>query len=307
VIRKIVFNIIIVIAVVSVLDLAIGNTLSRFYFKETSGLHYRTTFSIDSTTGEVLIFGASRASHHYVTGLFEQKLNMKCYNCGRDGNSILYSYAIFKAAVKRYDPKILIFDVNSDELFYETKSYDRLSSLLPYYKRHPEIRSIVKLKSTFEKYKLISKIYPYNSSILAVAIGNLDLNKKRKDDSSGYIPLMNIISDTILYNLNSGESILDINKVNAVSDIIQYCKTNNISLVFVQSPMYAKVGNTVSMEYFKKLAKENDVIFWNFINDPEFLRKPKLFQDMYHLNDRGANYFSNLLIQKIKALQSWNP
>ena len=301
-IRKIVFNIIIVIAVVFVLDLAIGKTLSYFYFKESSGLHYRTTFSIDSTTAEVLIFGASRASHHYVTELFEQNLKMKSYNCGRDGNSILYSYAIFKSAVKRYDPKILIFDVNPDELSYITKSYDWLSSLLPYYKTHSEIRSIIELKSYFEKYKLISKIYPYNSSLLAIAIGNLELNKKRKEDNLGYIPLLNIIDDTILHNLNSGVNKLDTNKLNAVTDIVQYCATNNISLIFVQSPLYAKVSNTLSIEYFKKLAKERNVVFLNFINDPEFLKKPELFQDIYHLNDQGAAYFSRLLTQKIITL-----
>jgi hypothetical protein len=306
-IKKIIFNISIVVFIVFILDLVIGKTLRYYYFKETSGLHFRTTFSIDSTTAQVLIFGASRSSHHYVTELFKQKLSMGCYNCGRDGNSILYSYAIFKAATKRYNPIILIFDVNPNELNYELRSYDRLSSLLPYYKTHPEIRSIIKFKSSFEKYKMLSNIYPYNSSLLAIAIGNLELNKKRKDDSSGYIPLYNIIEDTILHNLNPVENYLDTNKVNAVTDIIQYCSKNNIRLVFVQSPLYAKVSNTLSTEYFKKLAKESNVIFWNFSNEPEFVKKPDFFQDMYHMNDKGAIYFSDILIQKIKLLQSCNP
>ena len=97
---------------------------------------------------------------------------------------------------------------------------------------------------------------------------------------------------------------LDTNKVKAVSDIIQYCNTKNISLVFIQSPLYAKVSNTLSTEYFKKLAKELNVNFWNFINDPEFLKKPELFQDMYHLNNQGAMYFTSLLIQKLNDLQN---
>src|SRR6185436_18138693 len=66
-----------------------------------------------------------------------------------------------------------------------------------YFKKHPEIRSIIDLKSPYEKYKLLSNIYPYNSSIFTIAAGNTEFNKKRRGDINGYVPLTNVWNDPI--------------------------------------------------------------------------------------------------------------
>lgn len=300
---KFTLNILILLLLIGIFDQVIGRILKQYYFKQESGLYYRTTYAIDSTTADIVVFGSSRANHHYVPEVFGDSLKMSFYNCGREGNFLLYNYAVFKAIVSRYTPKIVIFDINPDELYYDREGYDRLSSLLPYYKKHPEIRSIVGLKSPFEKFKFISKIYPYNSSMLTIAIGNTDLNKERKNDQKGYVPLAGYIPDTVLYKINPfGQAVLDTNKVNAVSYIIQYCKSNKIRLIFIQSPMFAKVSNTSSIEYFDKMTRETRTSFWNFLNDAEFLDKPNFFQDQYHLNNAGAIYFSKLLVKKIKDI-----
>jgi hypothetical protein len=300
---KFIFSILSLLLFIGISDQLIGRFLKQYYFKQKSGLYYRTTYAIDSTKADILIFGSSRANHHYVPEIFEDSLNMSFYNCGREGNFLLYNYAVFKAIVRRYTPKIVIFDINPDELHYDREGYDRLSSLLPYYRKHPEIRSIVGLKGPFEKFKLISEIYPYNSSMLTIAIGNTKLNKERKNDQKGYVPLADYISDTVLYKIDPVvRGAIDTNKVNAVSYIIKYCNSNKIRLIFIQSPMYAKVSNTSSIEYFDKLTRETKTSFWNFLNDVEFLDKPNFFQDQYHLNNTGAIYFSKLLVKKIKDI-----
>jgi hypothetical protein len=282
----------------------IGRILKYYYFRQKSGLFYRTTYAIDSTTADILVFGSSRANHHYVPEIFEDSLYLSFYNSGREGNFLLYNYAIFKAVVKRYTPKIVLFDINPNELYYEKESYERLSSLLPYYKGHPEIRSIVELKGPLEKYKLVSEIYPYNSSLLTIAIGNAELNIARKNDRQGYVPLSGNLIDTILHRIEPVGSILDTNKVNAVSDIIQYCNSHYIRLIFIQSPIFGIIGTTISTQYFEKLNNENKTAFCDFTKDREFLRNPGFFQDQFHLNDAGANYFSKKLIHKIEDLQT---
>src|SRR5579885_1123861 len=60
------------------LDFVIGSALRYFYFKQDSGLLYRTTYSMDSTRAEILIFGSSTANHHYVPGLFTNNLHLSC-------------------------------------------------------------------------------------------------------------------------------------------------------------------------------------------------------------------------------------
>ena len=109
-IKKIILNIIIVIGALFILDFGIGRTLRYFYFKETSGLHFRTTYAMEKTEADILIFGSSRANHHYVPEVFEDSLKMKFYNTGRDANGVFFQSAVLKSVLKRYKPKIIIYD-----------------------------------------------------------------------------------------------------------------------------------------------------------------------------------------------------
>ena len=142
------------IAVV-ILDFGIGSLLRTFYFRQTSGLDYRTTYSIEQTRADLIIFGSSTAIHDYIPVVFEQRLNLSAYNAGRDGMSIFYDYAVLKAVMKRHAPKIIIMAFDKDEFTQTQESYDRLSSLLPFYKTHPEIDSIIDLRGHYKKYKAL--------------------------------------------------------------------------------------------------------------------------------------------------------
>ena len=88
-----------IVALILICDQGIGTILKFFYFRQESGDGYRTTYAIDSTIADILIFGSSRANHSYVPEIFEDKLHYTFYNTGRDGNFILYNYAIFKAII----------------------------------------------------------------------------------------------------------------------------------------------------------------------------------------------------------------
>jgi hypothetical protein len=288
-----------ILFIVAMSDLLIGNLLRHFYFTQVAGQGYRTTYALDSTNADILVFGSSRANHHYVPEIFEDSLKRSFYNTGRDGNFLLYNYAVFKTIVKRFTPKIVIFDINPEELYYDAESYERLSSLLPYYRNHPEIRDIVNMKSPFEKFKLISSIYPFNSSFLTIVIGNMEENKQRKSERKGYIPLYNLLIDTTLKTTQTLEGTIDINKVNAIKDIMKYCLNHNINLVFIQSPIYGIVESPKTINTIEQMAKMNHVIFWNFSNDADFLSTPKYFQDQFHLNEIGANWFSKIVVKKI--------
>ena len=127
-------------------DFIIGNLLRKLYFSQISGLLHRTTYSIDKTEADILIFGSSRANHHYDSKLFEESTGQYTYNTGRDGNFIFYQTALLKSILKRYKPKQIILDFEGTFAFNQN-DYDRIAALLPYYKSHKEIRDIVLLKS----------------------------------------------------------------------------------------------------------------------------------------------------------------
>ena len=86
--------------------------------------------------------------------------------------------------------------------------------------------------------------------------------------------------------------------------IFRCCKINNIRLFFIQSPNYAQVDTTLSTKYITRVAEENNVTFWNFSNSPDFLSTPAYFQDQGHLNDNGAVFFSNIVVNVILLLNN---
>jgi hypothetical protein len=294
------FKLVIFFALIFVIDFSAGNILRYFYFRQESGEQYRTTLSIEKTKADLLIFGSSRANHHYDPNVFEKRLNNTFYNVGRDGSGILYHYAILKGILKRYTPKIIILDLNIDEFRYKTESYDRLSALLPYYKSHQEMRSVIELKSKFEKLKLLSNIYPYNSSIFTIAIGNTSYNKTRRVDFKGYVPLKKIWNQSIQIDGSLSNYEIDSIKIKTYETFIQDCIQSNVKLYIVCSPVFVKFPRTqYSIKIGQKIAKEYNIKFYNYTNNPVFIDNPKLFCDVSHLNENGAKQFSSFFLDDL--------
>ena len=297
-----VVKLLVFISLVYLLDFTVGKLLKYFYFKQQSGLQYRTTYSMEQTRADILAFGASRANHHYHARVFESDIpNYTFYNAGRDGNSIFYHYAVLKSILRRYSPKIVILDFEIGSLAKNSESYDRLSSLLPYYNDHPEIRSIVNLKSAYEKFKLYSHIYPFNSALFTIAIGNVEMNKSRANDINGYVPLHGIWEEPIGYDTNTvSKNILDSNKISCYENFIKDCTTRGIKVCIFVSPYFIKYKNAdYSVLKGQEIAKKYHADFYDHTTDTTFTSNRLLFADLVHLNDNGAKLYSKMVVQSI--------
>lgn len=291
------FKLFLFAALIFVLDFGIGRLLRHFYFTQKSGFQYLTTYSMEQTEARLLVFGSSRANHHYIPDTLEKYSHSSCYNVGRNGASVFYHLAVLKSILKRYTPNAIILDFTRIELEERASSYERLAALLPYYKDHPEIRSIIQLRGKYEKIKLLSEIYPYNSDIFSIIVGNMKFNKKRKEDFKGYVPLKATMDSLGKGSLKEEkEAGLDRLKVNAYREFILLCKKSNIKLTVVCSPYaYKAEGSGISLLTGQKIAKENGIEFLNYSEDPRFINKYSLFTDRNHLNYKGAEIFSPII------------
>ena len=309
----ILLNTMLFIGIVFLLDWAIGGLLRKYYFTQDSGLMYRTTYALETTDADILVFGSSRANHHYSPAVFENRFNESFYNAGRDGNFLFYHYAILQGVLKRYTPKKVILDFMGGEFKVDQSNYDRLSALLPYYKTHPEIRPIIELKGPYENVKLLSKIYPFNSSLLSIAVGNAEFNKSRTADTKGYI-----ISNDVCVNpekkiLNEGRYQLDTTKIRIFEDFIRDCRERKVELYIVSSPYFVTYDSTdYSIQVGKEIAAKYRVPFFDFSMDPFFQSHPELFADIIHLNNNGATIFSNrvsdsMMVSRQYASNSGHP
>ena len=286
-------------------DFAIGSILSYLYTKQKSGLLYRATYSMDSTKADILIFGASRANHHYIPEIFKNRMNLSCYNTGRDGETIFYNYAILKSVLKRYSPKIAILDFSGGEFAVDQEDYDRLAALIPYYKDHQEVQPIVQLKSDYEKYKLLSKIYPYNSLIFTILIGTTQFNERRDyiNDQSGYVPLTEVCKRQLVIDTSFKTYEFDANKIKTFKSFVKDCVDSKVKLYIIISPVLVKYFyEDSSINLARDISKSYSIPVYNFLNDSLFFHNI-LFADGTHLNDSGATIFTNKVIDSIIKYQ----
>jgi hypothetical protein len=302
-----VIKIVVFIFIVVITDKGLGHILSRLYFNQKEGENHTLNYVLSECNADVLIFGNSRAQHHYDPRIIKAALNMSCYNAGEDGgHSIIFPYAQIKIITERYSPKIIILEFSGINNFQG--AYDRLSILLPYYKEYPEIRSIIQLRSRFERIKLLSSIYPFNSNVIDI----IRFHTNIPEDFDGYIPLKKMLDidllkpePEIVRQSEIRALVADTNMVNALENIIRLCKNKSISLFIITSPNFHKVNDKQSplfpaAELALDIIHRNQVNYLDFSYNPVFAGHPEWFADEVHLNEEGSKIFSNMVTDSIR-------
>jgi hypothetical protein len=281
-------------------DYLLGTILKSTYYSQESGLEARTIYAVDKSNEELIILGSSRASHHYIPDTFTNVTHLTAYNAGREGNFILYHNAILQCMASRYKPKVVVLDILNKEFSVNQDSYDRLANLLPFYNSHKVIRPILNLRSPFEPIKNLSFIYPYNSKLQAIIMGNLQLNKKRKQDYKGYIPLGRVMERKPESVESETDYPVDSIKIAAYRSLLETCKNNNIQLFIVCSPYYDFLNKEdLSVTIASQIAGQYQIPFWDFSKSEEFVGKAEIFDDKAHLNEKGAAIYSKLIAERI--------
>ncbi len=292
---------------VFILDSGIGWLLRDLYFRQSSGFLYRRTWAIEKTTAAVVVFGDSRAAHTYLPQPFEEALGSDFYNAGCDGAGIEYQEAVLTALLKRYQPQTVILELSPVEFGQNPDWKSRLAMLLPYLKRHPEIRPILKRRGLFENVKLLSQIYPFNSNILSILIGNLELNKKRREDFQGYVPLEGIWNEPLRRSGAGAVRPLEKLRAEAVTSFRNFlclAISQGAAPVVIVSPVYQIWGDPPrTLETAAAICREWKVPFFDYSQDAEFLKRPELFIDENHLNGDGAPIFSRIIAARIAGLR----
>lgn len=282
------------------------------FYKQKHGDEIVTRYTIDSTREDVLVFGSSRASHHYNTRLLDSLLGRSVYNCGRDEMGISYTNALLPLVYNRYAPKCIIIEVLPAELSGVGNAVEmqRLSTrLIPYANRHAELWPAVAYAGKLEVYKAaVSKIYPYNSLIGAI-VQNTYTNLAHTTDR-GYEPLSAEIDSATFKPTRwmAMDKLTGVDQILAerLTSVLDTAAAHGTKAIVVISPFYYPLsinrGNNDSYRTLPLLAAQHGALFLDWSGDPRFLMHPKLFNDDVHLNDRGARLFTELMADTLKRL-----
>jgi hypothetical protein len=298
----------ILLFILVVADRLIGAGLEHMFYRQHHGDDAVTRYTLDSTKEDMLIFGSSRASHHYHTRMLEQELGMSVYNCGRDEMGISYTTVVLPLVYRRYRPEYLIIEVLPIELanWGRDVSERHISTvLLPFANKYPSLYEGVAYAGKIEVYKAaISKIYPYNS-LIGAFVQNTYTNLGHKTDR-GYEPLHNSI-DSARYTKSYWKSFnkavgVDPELVRRFTAILDTAAMHGTKAFVMISPFYFRqdISGNQSLRTLKKICAEHGAAFMDFSFDPRFVLHPQLFHDDLHLNDSGARLYTSIVADTLK-------
>ncbi len=295
---------------VFVADRGVGYIMSNLYFSLKKGQFAQTTYSIDSASQDVIIFGSSRAIRHYDAGMMQDSLHASCYNVGRDAQFLTYYAALQDVILQKHKPKLMILDVNTWDLAPNNQKYERMSIFLPYVQRHPELIPYVALISPWEKLKLQCHTYLFNSTLF-IALHDKLLANKLPPDNKGFLPLEHTMSDRefaiykekrIAYNIRRAAQHVPVDKraIPYYKAFLKKAQDNNIKTYVVISPTITNEPETEEKQLLKTIADQYpNIIFIDYSHDPRYNDHNELFADEFHLNPTGARMFTLDLLSKI--------
>lgn len=286
------------VAVVAI-DLAFGAGC-RYLIKHAKGGFTRShEYIANHCSEDVLIFGSSRAIHHYVPEIITDSLGMSCYNCGMDGNGILYLYSRFLMVTNRYTPKVIVYEVTNS---FDLKS-DDYTRYLGWQKRYcdiPGVMDVITDISPNEKWKLKSNLYKYSGIFIQLVADNF--NSLHEVDNTGYAPVYKNVDygpDEVQQS-DSTATHWDAKKKSYFEKLVSDCRQKGIKLIFAYSPMYGAKSSAVYKE-FTEFCKEQDIPLIDYYAKEGFADTQAFFADGSHLNDTGAKEYTKAVVGEIRA------
>jgi len=298
--KRIIIRSVLLLGLIIIGDFIVGHALGYITERIKTGGQGRDNYICNECKDDILVFGSSRALHHYDMRILTDSLGMTGYNCGADGCGILTSYARLKMIRERHLPKIIILDLvtgydllkgdNVQQLAWLKNRYDREGMAELFYDVDP-----------ISKYKMLSSCYRYNSSFIKSLFVYLTGYTVEEDNVMGYIPShAKMRSPQKKIEKGAKDIQYDSIKLKYMDRFFQLSEKSH--LYIVQSPIWYECDSAKAKEaqIIKDRCKREGIPFINFTNHPKFMFTDSLFADGKHMNANGAAEFTKELAKIIK-------
>ena len=298
--KRFLFRTLLFFALACIADICGGFIFSFLRNNARGGQTYKNEYLAKQCEDDILILGSSKASHHYVPGVFEDTLGVKCYNAGEMGCGIIPAYVRYRMVCMRHKPKLILYEVTPGFDYYQDNLYSRYLGTIRTYTYNSEVRDVyLDFSDNLEKFRLMSSLYRNNSCLLKFLKDIIRPGKIMK----GYEPLYgkyNPDKEKEVTMQHGNKLIIDSLKYHYVEKLILDTKHDDVKLVFIVSPKYENNEDMVLYEPVMALCKKYNVPLINNIDCDSFVGNKELFQDKGHLNDEGANEYSRIVVGQIK-------
>jgi hypothetical protein len=302
--KKYITNILFFFVIVAGIDFCVGYIGEYLQSHAMGGMTRKTNDLVMKDQHDILIFGSSRAYHHYDAPFMSDSLGLDVFNAGYDGNGVILSYGLLSMILERYHPKLILFDIEPAFDIFEyaadngNKRY--ITPLKPYY-RNTEVSMVIKGVSEEEYLKCYSGMMRYNTSIISKA---LDFVQVSEESNKGYIPLKGAFTGEPKMKQDNASNI-DTVKLAYVENLLVLAESKNIPIAVVASPKYGQ-KNANDLQPVIDICGKYHVPFIDFYANQKFMQHKEWFKEPMHLNDKGAKAFSREIVAQIKRLLRTN-
>lgn len=298
--KRYIIKILLFFAIVAIIDISVGKFGDYLQANAQGGITSRTNDLLMKDNHDVVILGSSRAHHHYDAPLMSDILGLDVYNAGYDGNGIVLAYGILSMILERYNPQLVVFDVEAafDINVYEPDNNHirYLGYLKPYY-RNATVAGIFKDISSEEWYKVHSGMIRYNTTILSMCA---DYNRSYDKSMRGYAPLEGqYIGEP---ETKKADVEVDYFKLAYVEKLIKLAKDKKVPLLIIASPMYG-AESSYDVKAVIDICKTQGVPFLDYYSVNEYNNHKDWFKDSMHLNEIGAEQFTKELCEVFKVIE----
>lgn len=293
--KKFIIKLLLFLGLVFIADYAVGN-LYYLYDYVKGGTLGKTHQVMTKIEPDILILGSSRASHHYNSEIISDRLGMKTYNAGFNGQGTLQAYGFLKGVMSRHTPKIILYELTPwFDIYIDAKS-SSINILAPYSSQY-ELQNLFNDIDQTNRFKMLSKSYQYNSIVFRI-IPNLFSDRSKF--MNGYEPLSGMLKDTCNIKRQRSQQPLEIDsvKVKYFKRIIEDANISGSKLIFLISPSLR--SHQDDYKDIVCIANENNIKVFNHLQDTIFVNHPELFQDGTHMNEIGANKYSEIIAKEIE-------
>lgn len=261
---------------------------------------------------DIAIYGSSRAWVHFNTKMMEVSLHKNVYNFGIDGHNFIMQYMRHREYLKNNKPpKLIILSLDMFSL-KENQDLYHLEQFLPYMLWNKTIYKYTAIFNGFHKLDYLIPLLRYygKSKILKTAFTNYfstDHNNYRYNGFRGMTKDWDYELEKSISKNEKYEIKIDPSIVFLLKKFLDQCDDNNIEVVLVYAPEYVAgqkfVTNRKSIiKLFREIANKKNLLFLNYSDSP-ICRNKNLFYNSSHLNSKGADLFTKLLIDDFNNYQ----
>lgn len=280
-----------------IIDFCVRAICSYSYnsFSQESSFYLENQFAISTSQADILIVGSSSGFHGYNPNILSDSLKCRVINSCADAKAIHFQFITIEHFLKNGDIQTILFDISKPQV--EDYWHHDISPYKPYYWQMESAREYVdKVSKWYERFFMISACYQYNGTLYP-CIRRFFAGDNKGKDKWRPIPYTGIPYDTELIE-ETEEIVPDDLCMEYLERVVNLCKQNHIRLIFCKSPGLS--GSKSFNQFMEHYAQMNDLEFWNYNWEESIINDRTLFKDAVHLNEKGANKFTQIIVNKLQ-------